>query len=315
MRRTNLKIGTFEWARLTKPAACAALLMGCFPLASIAQQPGQKTFASPEEASSSLFKAAQANDEKAMLELLGPEAKHLVASGDETEDARGRADFVRAYGEMHRLVKEPDGTTTLIIGAKNWPTPIPLVEKSGSWYFDTAAGKREILYRRVGRNELSAIRVCHELVVAEKEYRDSQHDEFARKFLSDEGTHNGLFWRPAAGEPQSPIGPLLAAAAAEGYGHESTRALAPYRGYYYRILTQQGKHASGGAKSYLVDGKMTDGFAFAAFPAEYRSTGVKTFIIASDGVVYERDLGKQTAAIAKSMQEFNPDSRWTKAEN
>jgi hypothetical protein len=216
---------------------------------------------------------------------------------------------------MHRLVKEPDGTTTLYIGAKNWPTPIPLVQKGNSWYFDTDAGTREILYRRIGRNELSAIRVCHELVAAENEFRHTQREEFAGKFLSNEGQHNGLYWLAAAGEPQSPIGPLVAAAVAEGYANEGKSALAPYRGYYYRILMLQGKNAPGGMKNYIVNGKMTGGFAFAAFPAEYRSSGIMTFIVGGDGVVYERDLGKQTSTVAKSMKQFDPDSRWKKADD
>ncbi len=154
------------------------------------------------------------------------------------------------YEEMHRLVKEPDGTTVLYIGAKNWPTPIPLVNKGGSWYFDTEAGKKEILYRRVGRNEMSTIRVCQELVAAQKEY-SAQHNEYAQKIFSDEGQRDGLYWKAAAGEPLSPVGPLVAAAVTESYAKSRDSAPTPYRGYYYHILTRQGKNAPGGAKSYL----------------------------------------------------------------
>jgi len=176
MRRIQMNINKLHRANLPKLAAFAILLMGCFCLHSMAQQPGQKTFASAEEASSALVAAVQSDDEKAMLDLLGPDGKEIISSGDAAEDAHGRANFVQKYREMHRLVHEPDGTTTLYIGARNWPTPIPLVNKGNSWYFDTEAGKNEILYRRIGRNELSAIRVSQELVAAENEYRRTQHD-------------------------------------------------------------------------------------------------------------------------------------------
>ena len=217
MQRTMLNYDGFHWANLPKLAMVAILLAGCFPIRSMAQQQGQKTFSSPEEASNALVTAAQSNDEKVLLDILGPDAKRIVSSGDETEDKDARANFVQKYQEMHRLVKEPDGTTTLYIGAENWPTPIPLVNKGNLWYFDTEAGKKEILYRRIGENELSAIRVCQELVAAEKEYRSAQHNEYAAKIFSDEGQHNGLYWKVAAGEPPSPIGPLVASAVAEGY--------------------------------------------------------------------------------------------------
>jgi Protein of unknown function (DUF2950) len=311
MRRTKLK---FHWANLSKLAAVAVLLTGCLPCRSMAQQPGQKTFSSAEEASNALVAALQSNDEKAMLNILGPDAKQIVSSGDETEDANSRADFVQRYHEMHRLVKEPDGTTTLYIGAKNWPTPIPLVNKGNSWYFDTDAGKKEILYRRIGRNEMSTIRVCQELVAAQKEYYSAEHNEYAQKIFSDEGQHNGLYWKASGGEPQSPIGPLVASAVAEGYAKSRDGVQAPYRGYYYRILTHQGNNGPGGAESYIVNGKMTEGFAFVAYPAEYRSSGVMTFIVGADGVVYQKDLGKKTDAHAKGMKEYNPNSSWRKAE-
>jgi hypothetical protein len=280
----------------------------------MAQQSGQRTFSSPEEASNALVKAMQSNDEKAMLDILGADGRQIVSSGDEIEDAQARANFVERYQEMHRLVKEPDGTTTLYIGAKNWPAPIPLVIKGNSWYFDTAAGKMEILYRRIGRNEMSTIRVCQELVAAEKEYYAMQHSEYAAKIFSDQGQHNGLFWKGADGEPQSPVGPLVAAAVAEGYTKGQGGPPTPYRGYYYHVLTRQGKSAPGGAKSYIVNGKMTGGFAFVAYPAEYRSSGVMTFIVGEDGLVYQKDLGKKTDALAKATNEYDPNSSWKRAE-
>ncbi len=315
MKPMKLNFDKFDWANLSQFAAVAILLAGCFPNRSMAQQQGQKTFASAEDASMALVTAAQNNDEKATLEILGPDGKQIVSSGDDTEDADGRANFVQKYQEMHRLVKEPDGTTILYIGAENWPTPIPLVKKGSSWYFDTEAGKKEILYRRIGENEISTIRVCQELVSAEKEYRSTQHDVYAQKIFSDDGQHNGLYWKAAAGEPQSPIGPLVASAVAEGYVKDQNGAPTPYRGYYYHILTRQGANGSGGAKSYIVNGKMTKGFAFLAYPAEYRSSGVMTFIVTEDGVVYQKDLGKMTGVLAKAMQEYNPNSSWKKAED
>jgi len=314
MRRTVLNFDKLEWADGLKMTVAGILLAVCFTNFSLAQQVGQKTFSSPEDASSALVAAVQNDDEKAMLEILGPEGKQIVSSGDETDDANSRANFVQKYQEMHRLVAEPDGVTILYIGAKNWPAPIPLVRNGNAWYFDTEAGKREILYRRIGRNEMSTIRVCQELVAAQKEFYATQHNEFARKILSDEGQHNGLYWKVANGEPQSPIGPLVASAVFEGYAIRRDRPPIPYRGYYYRILTRQGKNVAGGAKSYIVNGKMIEGFAFVAYPAEYRSSGVMTFIVDQDGVVYQKDLGKKTGALAKAMKEYNPNSTWQKPE-
>jgi Protein of unknown function (DUF2950) len=314
MRRTKLNFDKFDWTNLVGMASVGILLAGGFPARSMGQQQGQKTFSSAEEASNALVTAAQNNDEKTMLDILGPDGKQIVYSGDETEDANSRANFVQRYQEMHRLVKEPDGTVILYIGARNWPTPIPLVNKGNSWYFDTDAGKKEILYRRIGRNELSAIRVCQELAAAEKEYYSSQNNEYAQKIFSDDGPHNGLYWKAADSEVQSPIGPLVASAVAQGYAKSRDGAPTPYRGYFYRILTRQGKNSPGGAKNYIVKGKMTEGFAFVAYPAEYRSSGVMTFIVNEDGVVYQKDLGKRTEVLSKGMKEYNPDSSWQKAE-
>jgi len=314
MRRTNVNSGKSHWANLPKLAVAAILLTACFSGRSMAQQPGQKTFSSAEDASTALVTAAQNSDEKAMLDILGPDGKQIVSSGDDAEDAESRANFVRRYQEMHRLVTEPNGTTTLYIGAENWPTPIPLVSKGTTWYFDTDAGKKEILYRRIGQNETSAISVCQELVAAQKEYHATHDNEYAQKFFSDEGQHNGLYWKAAGGEPQSPIGPLVASAVADGYAKNQDRAPTPYRGYYFRILTRQRKTTSSGAKSYVVNGKMTEGFAFVAYPAEYRSSGVMTFIVNEDGIVYEKDLGKKTDVLAKTMKEYNPNSSWQEAD-
>jgi len=313
MRQKKRKNSRFDRGTFLRLAVVTVLLTGGFATRSMAQQPGQKTFSSPDEATTAVVTAMKNNDEKLMLEILGPDGKHIVYSGDEVEDAQNRANFVERYQEMHRLVKEPDGSVVLYIGAKNWPTPIPIVKKGNAWFLDTDAGKKEILYRRVGRNEISTIKVCQELVAAQKEYYTAQHNEYAKQIFSDEGQHNGLYWKAADGEPQSPIGPLVASAVAEGYVKGKNGPPTPYRGYYYHVLTRQGKDAPGGAKSYIVNGKMTGGFAFLAYPAEYRSSGVVTFIVGPDGVVYQKDLGKKTAILGKAMKEYNPDSSWQKA--
>ncbi len=314
MLRTQLNSDKSLFANLAKLAAVAILLTSCFASRATAQQRGQKTFSSAEGASNALVTALQSNDEKTLIEILGRDGKQIVSSGDEAEDAENRANFVRRYQQMHRLVDEPNTTTTLYIGAENWPTPIPLVKAGDAWYFDTDAGKQEILFRRIGENEMSTIRVCQEFVAAEKEYHSAQHDEYTQKIYSDEGQHNGLYWKTADGEPQSPIGPLLASAVVDGHGKSREGAPAPFRGYFFRILTSQGKNGPGGAKNYVAGGKMTEGFAFLAYPAEYGSSGVMTFIVNEDGEVYQKDLGKKTEVLAKSMKEYNPNSSWQKAE-
>ncbi len=317
MPRTKLEFDKFRRANLSE-SAIVTLVLALMMTASVctvamAQQPGQKTFSSAEAAIRALMAATKNNDEKAMLEILGPKEKEVVSSGDDAEDAQSRANFVDRYQEMHRLVREPDGTTILYIGAHTWPTPIPLERKGNVWYFDTEAGKKEILYRRIGRNELSAIRVCQELVASEKEYAAQHGGEYAHKIFSDEGQQDGLYWKSADGQPQSPIGPLVASAVPQSFAQSQTGAATPYRGYYFHILERQGKGGAGGAKSYTADGKMT-GFAFVAYPAEYRSSGVMTFVIGEDGVVYEKDLGRKTEVIGKSMKEYDPTSGWQRAE-
>jgi Protein of unknown function (DUF2950) len=271
----------------------------------------QQTFRTPSEAAEALVSAAAKNDQQALRQILGSDSQSILDSGDEAEDRESRATFLRKYEEMHRFVKEPDGTTALYIGAENWPAPIPLVNRGGSWFFDADAGKKEILYRRVGANELEAIEVCHELVSAQEEYYKNTAagsvNQYAQKFVSNDNTHNALHWQGNGSENESPIGPLLARAGMAVSG-------APFYGYYYRMLTSQGKHARGGAKSYLVDGKMTGGFAFVAFPAEYKSSGVMTFVVDKYGVVYEKDLGPQTVEIVQAMKEYNPDSNWRRSE-
>jgi hypothetical protein len=280
---------------------------------------GQQTYSSAAEASEALVTALQKEDEPSLLKVLGASAKDVLSSGDEAEDKQHRAQFVQKYQQMHRLVSEPDGLTTLYIGAENWPTPIPLVQKGASWYFDTAAGKNEILYRRVGENELTVIQVCGELADAEKEYESQPHDgdterQYAQTILSDQDKHNGLYWKAGSGETVSPLGPWVASAEREGYAEVAGQKPQPFHGYYFRVLKGQGTHVPGGSKSYIVDGKMTRGFAFIAYPAEYRSSGVKTFLVGQDGVVYEKDLGSKTDEVAKSFERYDRDATWQKAD-
>jgi hypothetical protein len=298
-------------------AILLTLLLGC-PFAPLfAQQPGQQTFASPEDAGSALFAALQAQDSQAPLSILGPTAKEVLSSGDPGEDADARESFVVKYQEMHRFVKEPDGAETLVIGAENWPFPIPLVDNHGKWYFDTDAGKDEILFRRIGRNEIAAMEACRQLVEAERQYfarpTGKFSQQFAQKLVSDKGRHNGLYWRGAYNEFDSPLDPLIAYANQED-AKDQTSDPVPFDGYFFRVLTSQGPHALGGAKSYIVDGKMTGGVAFVAYPAEYRSSGVMTFIIDESGTIYEKDLGADTTKLAQAMTAYDPDSTWHEAD-
>jgi len=296
----------------TVATVLAAAVVGLLPGTGVAQQPTQRTFASPDEASESLFVAVQSDNVPALRALFGPAADEVIASGDSAEDAKERAHFVRKYQEMHRLAKDSAGTTIIYVGAENWPLPIPLVQADGGWRFDTEAGVDEIRVRRIGRNELAAIRVCHALVDAERDYYATSHDgsavrSYASRIVSDSGTEDGLYWRSSGDEPSSPIGPLLAGAAA-GAG------AAPFHGYYYRLLTRQGASAHGGAKAYVINGKLRGGFAVVAFPADYQSSGVMTFIVNQADSVYQKDLGPNTPALARDLGAFDPDSTWRRAE-
>jgi Protein of unknown function (DUF2950) len=275
----------------------------------------QQTFDTPEAAMNALITAAEAGDMQALRSILGSDAEPILSSGDPVADKNARDNFAVKYREMHRIAYDAHGRVILYLGADNWPLPIPLIKKDSAWVFDTASGEAELVYRRIGQNELFTIDVLKELARAQEEYASEAPEggserQFAGKILSDSGTHDGLYWAVAEGEPESPIGPLVASASAAGYKRGSSGNPTPFHGYYYRILTRQGVHAPGGAKNYLVNGKMTRGFAFLAFPAEYRSSGVMTFLINQDGVVVQKDLGSKTAQIASEMTAFNPDKTW-----
>jgi len=294
-----------------------ALSLACSSAPTFAQEPGQRTFASAEDAGRALFDAMHAQDDESPLSILGPAGKDVVSSGDPVEDSDTRVGFVVKYQEMHRFVTEANGTETLVVGAENWPFPIPLVRKNGSWYFDTAVGKDEILFRRIGKNELAAMNACRELVEAQKQYfarpPADLPKQFAQRLVSDEGRHNGLYWYGASDEFDSPIDPLIAYAR-QNLPTDRVGEHVPFNGYMFRILTSQGPHAPGRAKNYIVDGKMSAGFAFVAYPVEYRSSGVMTFIVDQSGTIYEKDLGPDTTKLAQAMAAYDPDSTWHKVE-
>jgi hypothetical protein len=294
-----------------------ALALGCSSAPIFAQEAGQQTFASAEDAGRALYDAMEAQDEQAPLSILGPAGKDILSSGDPDEDLNGRVGFVVKYQEMHRFVTEANGTVSLIVGAENWPFPIPLVNNHGTWFFDTAAGKDEILLRRIGKNELAAIDACRELVGAQKEYSArppaNLPKQFAQKLVSDDGQHNGLYWHGADDEFNSPINPLIAYAR-QNLPTDQVGEHAPFNGYMFRILTRQGQNAPGGAKNYIVDGKMSAGFAFVAYPVDYRSSGVMTFIVDETGTIYEKDLGPDTTKLAQAMTAYDPDSTWHRVE-
>jgi len=279
------------------------------------EKPAISAFASPDEAGNALLAAAKSGDQNAVLALFGPDSKQVIYSGDSVQDKNAADRFVAGYGVMHRWRSLPGGDQILLVGPDNFPFPIPLKKNSdGKWFFDLAAGKDEVLNRRIGRNELAIIEVCGAVADAQAEYFAQTHDgekakQYAAKFISDPGKQNGLYWPSPEGKPASPLGPLAAFATAEGYtakpeGHT------PFHGYYFRMLNGQSDKAPGGAKDYVVNGNMTGGFALVAYPAEYGNSGVMTFMINQDGVLLQKDLGKTTTETATAMTKFDPDSGW-----
>ena len=306
-------------------ASCRFLLIFALVLAvvillqgtAMAAKPKQKSFESPEAAVEALVQALRDNDEKALLALFGSGSETVISSGDKVDDRERREKFVRLYGENKRLETAGDRKVILHVGSNDWPFPIPIVKTGESWRFDTKQGKEEILSRRIGENELSTMQTCLAIVDAQREYASIDRNgdgllEYAQKFHSVGGKMDGLYWEVKPGEKPSPLGPLVAQAQSEGYMKGGNPA--PYNGYFFRILTAQGKSAKGGAYNYLVKGKMIGGFAVVAYPAVYASSGVKTFIVSHEGVVYEKDLGPKTTRLAKTMKVFNPDKTWERAE-
>jgi len=296
--------------------ALALMLPGARP--STAAESSQRSFTSPEEAVQALAAAVKANDTKAMLAVLGKDAQPLISSGDPVADQKVRDHFSHSYEEAHSLVKSEDGKTVLQAGNDNWPFPIPLVDSAAGWRFDAAAGKEEILARRIGANERAAIQACLAYVDAQREYYERNPDhaallQYAQKLHSSPRKRDGLYWAAKPNEEESPLGPLFASARAEGYAVSGKPA--PYHGYYFRILTAQGPTAAGGAYSYLAHGKMIGGFGLVAYPARWDNSGVMTFIVNQDGVVFQKDLGPDTAAAARAIKTFNPDDTWKRVES
>jgi hypothetical protein len=279
----------------------------------------QKSFPSAEEAVQALVAALKINDDQALLAMFGTAGEDVISSGDPVADWRGRKRFLAKYEEKNSLLPQKN-SVTLLLGNDEWPFPIPVVKRGKAWFFDTGKGKEEILNRRIGENELDTIETCLAIVDAQREYAMMDIDgdgvpEYAEKLLSDPGKKNGLYWETKEGEAPSPIGPELAEARKEGYsGKNATGSGLPYHGYYYRALKAQGKNAAGGAYEYVIRGKMIGGFALVAYPAKYGSSGVMTFIVNHDGIVYQKDLGKDTAKYAEAIKQFDPDKTWRKVE-
>lgn len=259
--------------------------------------------------------AVQGNNDVQLLAILGPGSEELISSGDRVADQKGRTRFLTAYEEKKSLEQEDEGRAVLLVGGKDYPFPIPIVRQGDAWLFDTQAGMEEILNRRIGRNELHTIEVIHAYTDAQREYacikRNRCRLEFAQKFASNEGKKDGLYWEAVEGEEESPLGPLIARATEEGYaGGLDEDPPEPFHGYYFKILKAQGEHAKGGAYDYVVDGKMVLGFALVAYPAKYGASGVMTFILNQEGVIYEKGLGEDTASAAAAMTTFDPDDTW-----
>ncbi len=306
MLRSVAKIMAQETKRLAAVTALAviAIAVVCLPASgqqasatptyAPTEQPKGKAFSKPANAAAALYAAAKRNDDAELVVILGPDCKEIIHwSDDAAERQERRAEFAQKYEQMHRLVREPDNTIALYVGAENWPLPVPLVEYHGAWYFDVELGKQEIRYRRIGRNEMAAIEVGRNLVDAEKEYRASTH-QYTAKFVSSAGSRDGLYWKSAGNSAKSPIGPYLAQAGVTGSGMASAK---PFHGYYYRVVLQG-----------------SDDLAVVAFPAQYRESGVMTFVVNRDGTAYEKDLGEQTAAQASQISSSRPDSSWKQVE-
>lgn len=294
-------------------------LLVLFIVSDASAAPKKKVFPSPEAAVRSLIDAVEKSDTGELVAIFGRSGEKLVYSGDPVMDAEDRASFIKAYREKMRLETVGPGKIILHVGNNDWPMPIPIIKSHGGWLFDTKEGRKEILARRIGRDELGAIQVCLAYVDAQREYalhpQNAGAAEYARQFLADPGKKNGLCWETGADEAAAgPLGPLIAGACPESFRPAERSDLVPYHGYFYRILTAQGTNAPGGAYNYVVNGKMIGGFALVAYPARYRSTGVKTFIVSHDGIVYEKDLGKETKLIAEKMKVFDPDGTWKKVE-
>jgi hypothetical protein len=295
---------------LARVASLAAVIL-VIATASVAN--AQQSFQTTDEAVNALVGAVRVGDRGGILRVLGPAGADIVSSGDEVADAEQRQRFLAAYGAKHQVNMDGDSKATIILGQEDFPFPIPLVRKDLMWRFDTAAGRQEILYRRIGRNELDTIQACLAYVDAQNDYAEKDRTGagvgiYAQRIVSQPGKRDGLYWPASQGEDESPLGELVAQATREGYRVGGERS--PFHGYYYKILTKQGPSAPGGALDYVVRGKMIGGFALVAYPAEYGNSGVMTFLVNHTGVVFQNDLGPRTQQLAERMTSFNPDQSW-----
>ena len=313
---------THTTSRLSASRVAVALLLigtSLFALPSCRRAPASaRTFTSPEEAVKALASAVTNEKVEDVLQIFGPDGQDLLDTSDPASARRGRQVFTAAFTERWKLVDREGGGKTLVIGNEEWPFPVPLIQTPQGWHFDAALGKEEVITRRIGRNELAVIDICQTYVVAQRRYARTAHDGkrpglFAAAFRSDPGKQNGLYWAVQKGEPRSPLGDLLAEAADPARLKSDAAKPPPFYGYYFKILTAQGPSATGGARNYVVNGEMSDGYALVAWPAQYDSTGIMTFIINQDGLVREKDLGPETDAAARAMSTFDPDPSWTVA--
>lgn len=320
----------YEKSRMIKStkflaAACGLLLLSACattppppsPTSLRAPDPHEELFQAPGDAVDALITADRNDDTAGIIKILGPKAKKIVYSGDKIADQHWRARFIAAYDTAHELVRQNPDRDVLQVGEDEWPMPIPLDMVKGGWQWNTAAGYDEIINRRIGKNELNAIGVARAYVEAQDEYGDMHSFDhgkhvYAQKLLSDPGKRDGLYWPVKEGKPESPLGPLVAHARAQGYTEKDGHLEhAPYRGYFFKILTEQGPNARGGAKNYVNDkGAMTRGFALIAYPAKYGDSGIMTFIVNQHGIVYEKNFGKDTTSIAEGITAYDPDSSW-----
>lgn len=320
---TKLRAGTAcaRAARLIGLLACAALAVPPLSVPTVAAQNAPvRTFATPEEAAQALITIVKAGKLDDLLALFGPGGQGLVDGSDPATGRKNRQVFTVAATEAWRLVDQGPARKTLLVGNEAWPFPVPLVREGSTWRFDAEAGKEEVIARRIGRNELAVIEVCRAYVTAQRKYAEQGHDGkpaglYAKTFRSEPGKQNGLYWAVARGQKRSPLGDLVVQAAEEGrpLGTDGSQP-STFHGYHFRILTAQGSAATGGAKSYVVNGEMSAGFALVAWPAQYDVTGVMTFIVNQDGSLHEKDLGAQTDTLARSMTRYNPDRSWGKVQ-
>lgn len=298
-------------ACVSRPLLLALAASFAIALSACGARTDHASFASVDEAVAAMIDAGRKSDLAKLKEVFGPGSESILSSGDAIADKSARENFLKMYDEKHALVPDGEDKVILQVGAEDWPMPVPVVKKDGKWILDGAEGADEIVYRRIGRNELGAISVCRGFVDAEREYAAADHDGegagiYAHKLMSDPGTQNGLYWASAPGEAESPVGPFIAAAAAEGYRAGG----GSYHGYRYRPLFRQTDNANGGAKDYFERGVLKNGFALVAWPAEYGVSGVMTFIVNEDGVVFQKDLGEETADAVANMDAYDPDSTW-----